>query len=381
MANIMSGLFAGGSGSNALALAQYNQRLQDYEDEKEAFQQQQSVGNMDPYIKQVLEEMSPERQNMMMLQRQMMKNPATFDAGQQGFGQMMQQRGTTIADILKQEEGVTAANLKHQYKVDNPIPGQGGHKLEYAIEYAGGREAFDNLSDDERMKLMDRAARARQLVDKGTHWEDVVSGETYSKNLADVEIAKEVGGSIGERLMNHKTNRRAQQGMVTGFSDSLAALHRLHEGASNWTTGYGAFLRHLPKTDAAEWFAELETVNSQTVLDTMKELKSMSQAGATGFGAVNERELMVMMDKWGKIIPGMDDDDIKEIITRRIGIMERINKKVEGWMQNEDDWYRRNRYNIPKAAQEPLDDEPGTLTIFPKDDKSVTETPGFSIID
>lgn len=157
--------------------------------------------------------------------------------------------------------------------------------------------------------------------------------------------------------------------MVTGFSDSLAALRRLHEGATNWTTGYGAFLRHLPKTDAAEWYAELETVNSQTVLDTMKELKSMSQAGATGFGAVNERELMVMMDKWGKIIPGMADSDIKEIIERRISIMERINKKVEGWMTNEDDWYRRNRYNIPKSAQEPLDDEPGTVTVFPKEGK------------
>lgn len=379
MANIFSGLFSGGGGNTSAALAQYRQQLDQYGDERDEFNQRQAVRNIDPAIKKVLEGMTPERQNHLMLQRNMMQQGPLFQKGLEGFNQSISQRGTTIADITKQERAISSANEKHQFKVDNPTQGQGGHKLEYAVEYAGGQEKFDSLGDQERQMLMDRASRARQLVDKGTHWEDIVTGKTYSKNVGQVATTKVIGKDIGERLMNHKTNRRSQQGMVTGFGDSLSALKRLDEGANNWTTGYGAFLRHLPTTEAAEWYAELETVNSQTVLDTMKELKSMSQAGATGFGAVNERELMVMMDKWGKIIPGMDDADIKEIIQRRIGIMERINKKVGRWMKNEDDWYKRNRYNIPKEAQEPLSSEMKDLPPGPTE--VVPQNTGFTILD
>ncbi len=382
MANIFSGVLGGG-GSNPSKLAYYQQQLRDYQDAKDAQQQQEAVQAMDPYLKQVLQEMSPERANMIMLQRQMMKNPATFDQGSQGFGQMMQQRGTTIADILRQDKATEEAIERHQYKVENPIQGQGGHKLEYAIAYAGGKEKFDALSDVERKQVMDRASRARQLVDRGTYWEDLVTGEQYSKNVGDVETTKILGRNIGERLTNFKTNRKSANAMVQGFQDSLAALNRLNEGANAWTTGYGAFLRYLPKTDAREWFANLEQVNAQTVLDTMKELKSMSQTGSTGFGAVNIKELEVMMNKWGVIDEFMDDEDIKDVIERRIEIMDKINKRAMDAWQQEQDWYRRNRYSLPKNAQEVLD-EPGTgdesdmqIEVIPEEQ---TIPQGFSII-
>jgi hypothetical protein len=373
MANPFSGLFSGGgSGSNSAALAQYNQQLDDYNTEKEGYDQARAMENIDPYIKKVLESMSPERQNQLMLQRSMMQQQPLFAKGSEGFNQSISQRGTTIADILKQDKGLEIANQKHQYKVDNPVEGQGGHKLEYA-------RAYEDLTDDQRV-IWDRAARARQLVDKGLYWEDVGTGQRFDKNVSATATVKKIGANIGDRLMNHKTNRRSQNAMTVGFKDSLDALKRLDEGATGWTTGYGAFLRHLPETDAAEWFAELETVNSQTVLDTMKELKSMSQAGATGFGAVNEKELMVMMDKWGKITPGMSDTDIKTIIQRRIGIMERLTKKVDAWQKNEDAWYKRNRYNIPKSAQESLPgDELDDDMLL--DEEEPANTSGFTILD
>lgn len=355
MANIFSGLFnKQDSGSSAIDLAKYKQELEDYGIKRDAYSQGEAVKNIDPYIKQVLESMSPERQSQMGLQRSMMQQGPLFDKGLEGFNTSIQQRGTTIADILKQDKGVETANIKHQYKVDNPLPGSGGHKLEYAEAYAA--------ATPEKRQLFDRAARARQLVDKGTHWEDITTGQTYSKNVGAVSIEKGIGADIATRLGNFKQNRKAQQSMVVGFEDSLGALKRLNEGANNWTTGYSAFLKYLPNTDAREWFAELETVGSQTVLDTMKELKSMSQTGSTGFGAVNIKELEVMMNKWGKLDEHMDDVAVKEVITRRIAIMERLMKKVKKWSNEEEKWYRDNRYNLPKSAQEKLPED------IPQDD-------------
>lgn len=355
MANMMSGLFSPGSGGSgaALDLAEYQQQLKDYQAAKEAYEQGQAVSNIDPYIKQVLEHMTPERQAHIKLQRAMMMNPALFQKGSEGFNQSMQQRGTTIADVLKQEKLTEEANKRHQYKVDNPLGTDIGHKLQYAIAYAGGQEKFDALNDKERMKLMDRAARARQLVDRGLYWEDVVTGERYGKNVMETELARKMGGSIEERLTNYKTNRGAINSMVDKMNQHAAALQRLHEGASNWTTGYGAFLRMLPQTEAREWYAELQTVNSQTVLNTMEELKQLSQNGSTGFGAVNEKELMTMMDKWGKIDEGMSDEAIKEIIERRIEIINEINKEWTKALEQEEKWYNNNRFYIPKSAQEP----------------------------
>lgn len=345
----------------------------------EAQRQAQAVSEIDPYIKQVLQTMSPERQAHLKLQRSMMKQEPLFSKGLEGFNQSIQQRGTTIADIAKQDKGLEIANAKHQYKVENPIQGQGGHKLEYAIEYAGGREAFDKLPLEEKQLLMDRSARARQLVDKGVYWEDVVTGEKYDKNVGAVETVKMVGRDVGERLSNFKQNRKASTAMVQGFDDSLEALKRLDEGATAWTTGYGAFLKHLPNTDAREWFAELETVGAQTVLDTMKELKSMSQTGSTGFGAVNIKELEVMMNKWGKIDEFTDDAAIKEIIERRIEIMTKIRKRATDAAAQEEAWYRRNRYNLPQSAQELIDEE--TPEPMPAEVIQPPENSGFTILD
>lgn len=355
MANIFSGVL-GGQGGGAGQLAYYQQQLKEYQDAQEAQQQRQSSRNMEPYLAQVMQNLTPERRAIVEMQQQMMMNPATYEAGLQGMGQHLQQRGTTIADILKQEKATEEANLRHQYKVDNPTEGQGGHKLEYAIEYAGGQEAFDKLSIPERQAVMDRSARARQLVDKGTHWEDLVTGERYNKNVGAVETIKITGRDIGEKLNNFKQNRKSQRAMIQGFDDSLEALTRLNEGANAWTTGYGAFLRYLPQTEAREWFAELETVNAQTVLDTMKELKSMSQTGSTGFGAVNLKELETMMNKWGKIDEFMSDEAIAEVVERRIEIMGKIRARARQAQEEEEEWYRRNRYNIPKPAQQTLDE-------------------------
>jgi hypothetical protein len=372
MANIFSGLFNPGGNNNAMALARYNQELEDYGIKRDAYDQSQALKNIDPYIKRVLESMSPERQNHLLLQRRMMGEQPLFKKGIEGFNTSIKQRGTTIADILKQDKALEIANAKHKYKVDNPLPGDVGHKLEYAYAYAGGKEAFDKLPLEEKQKTMDRAARARQLVDEGTHWRDVVTDETYSKNVGKVETIKVVGKNIGERLSNYKRNRAAQQSMALGFRDSLGALERLHEGATGWTTGYGAFLRFLPESKAAEWFMELETVNSQTVLDTMKELKSMSQTGSTGFGAVNLKELETMMNKWGKLDPHAGDKAIKDVVTRRIEIMKELTGIVNKASKEEEAWYRRNRYNIPKSAQEILPDEQVD---------NLDDTQGFIILD
>lgn len=389
MANIFSGIFNRPQ-NTAMQLAHYQQQLRDYQDKMDAYQQQQAVQNLDPYIKQVMEEMTPERQAHMMLQRQMMKNPATFEKGLAGFQQSMQQRGTTIADILKQDKTTQETIARHDYKVNNPLPGDEGAKLEYAKAYIG-EENYNRLvkegNYDEIRKLMDRAARARQLIDRGLYWEDAVTGERYDKNVYEEELVRKAGANTAERLDNYNTNRKAMRSMVVGVSDHVDALKRLKDGATNWTTGAGAFLRHLPGTDARDWYAELQTVNSKTVLDTMKELKSLSQSGATGFGAVNEKELMVMMDKWGKLDEFMDDEDIIEVIDRRIKILERVNDHfLRGW-KREEKWYRDNRYALPKSARDLLPEEtPEDMAITNEVDNAIIEheskdAPGFTILD
>ena len=104
--NIFSGLFSGGQNSGT-ALAHYNQRLKDYQDRKDAAEQQQAIRSNDVRYKAAKEGMSLERQNLSDYSRGLMLNPATFDKGSEIQSKMMSQYGGTIADKLANAQKIT----------------------------------------------------------------------------------------------------------------------------------------------------------------------------------------------------------------------------------------------------------------------------------
>ena len=88
---------------------------------------------------------------------------------------------------------------------------------------------------------------------------------------------------------------REQKGAEAGMVDASVALGMIDdiEGRINgWTTGpAAAVLGNVPFTGAGELRQSVETLESQIALDKMSAMKKLSSTGATGFGALSEKEL------------------------------------------------------------------------------------------
>ncbi len=366
MTNIFSGLFNQNSGGGAaVKLAKYKQEIEDYQDKKDAWEQKQAMAAIRQQLGIVSETMDPQRQKMMTLSEIMSGNTATFDKGMEMLIDQTGAKSGSIADRIKQERTLDRAKKTRDYYIANPIPGEGSAKLQYAVAYAGGQEKFDALSDKERKIIMDRAARARQLVDMGTYNMDIATGVKYDKNTGEVIIESKAAEHIVGRLTGYADNLVKRENQMIGMDEYITQLELLDSGADWTTTGMmQAALGWIPGMDQRDWRNTLDTVNAKSVMEAMTTLKAMSSTGSTGFGAVNLKELETMQDNWGKLDPLSSPEQIKSVVQDRLRILKKLQANVRRSMADDAQWYKNNRAKLPARYRDAFD-SPDESTVPP----------------
>jgi hypothetical protein len=80
-----------------------------------------------------------------------------------------------------------------------------------------------------------------------------------------------------------------------------------------YSTGMtGAVLSHLPGTDARDFQATLEAIKGGIILEKMQALKEASKTGASGLGALSEKEGDRLAASVAALDPGMSDEKLNE---------------------------------------------------------------------
>ena len=365
MAGPFTGMFTGGGkggggGLNGAQLAEYKQKLAEYEEARQLADRKASLQRLNPLMDAAEANMSPERQAQNALFRAQQGETGFFDAGQKGMSTNFSQRGSTLENIAANEEARTTHATNRDYDIANPLPGSENQKMIQAREFIEMARQdptgkYDNVSDADLAQI---AWRNQPMLDTETAFTHPLTGKVIPKDVYGNQIVMGLGENTSERLANFKINQRAANARTFKIDETLGSLKRLDDNANSWTTGYGSYLRYLPETEANEWYRELKTLDAKTVLDTMEQLKSMSQTGSTGWGAVNMAELQTMMGQWGIIDETMDDKDIKEIIQRRISILTDFKTIADENQRTEEKWYQDNRAALPKQVRDSLDPLP-----------------------
>jgi hypothetical protein len=350
MANIFSGMFGGGASNSSAANTQYAARLKEWEDLQEYKRRNEDLASQSPAYARANSEMTPERKSQMDLYQMMAGGRETGDKGLEMMATSYGQRGMTIADQLKQDLTLKNKRKLQDYKVKHPEPANNA-RLEYVKAYIGEPD-WSTASDEQRRIWMDQASRGIQIGDLKTTLIDLRDPKT----TYDVDITGEVEARKGaetkmKRLGEHRSTQQTAESTLRGLHASMEELIRLEKGVGDyWTTGLAAAATSwMPESDARDWENQMDTVNAQTVIDTMKELKSLSPSGATGFGAVNIAELQAMMNRWGKIDQFGSDERIKEVIEVRKEIMLNIMNALQKAYREEAQWYEKNQPRAPTA--------------------------------
>lgn len=353
MANIFSGLFAGGQNSSAAKLAQYRQQLEDYKTAKDAYEQQEALSNIDPYIKQVLENMTPERQSQVMLQRAMMRQEPMFDKGIEGFNNSIKQRGGTIADQLKQRLATEEANKKHQYKVDNPIVEDPAIVL--ATKFYMGDD-WEDASLEERQQALRDVKRQRQYLDLEDRLMDPMNKDVVVKNLIKAGVDKASAPFIEERLRTFQSNITKTESFLEKTADQRERIQWLYKNAEGNTGWYGlasAIPDIKSEGGSRQWQEIKKTVIANVALDKILDLKASSAQGATGLGALNEKELETLEKHLGSLEQANTPEALKKVLLDMDKDLDRLQKQKLSALGKERSWYNRNKRYIGLKPTDP----------------------------
>lgn len=113
---------------------------------------------------------------------------------------------------------------------------------------------------------------------------------------------KEEAEAAKQERAREAQRRFAFQNARTQMTSLTNALSLVPETGISWNTGFtGSVASYLPSTDARNLYAELDTIGSGSMLQSMQALKEASPTGATGMGGLSDKEGKALRDALGSL--------------------------------------------------------------------------------
>lgn len=125
------------------------------------------------------------------------------------------------------------------------------------------------------------------------------------------------GGIVQENVPTTESAKIAKQ----KYSQTVESLHEIDtqigfiDESKRLTDEYISFLyplaKYVPTFDARKQKAMVESLQSNLAMNKLMELKRNSTTGASGLGALNQAELIMLQDSLGKLDPAVGDEAFK----------------------------------------------------------------------
>ncbi len=118
----------------------------------------------------------------------------------------------------------------------------------------------------------------------------------------------------------HKTADAAKSAAVASIDDTTSALDELLDPNGQLKNGVGgavgwdALRSRIPGTSAADAKARIDRLQSRLTVDLLGEMKRQSRTGASGFGALSEKELMVLQNAAARLGSSQSDESFRQAL-------------------------------------------------------------------
>jgi len=152
----------------------------------------------------------------------------------------------------------------------------------------------------------------RQIRDEAGN---IVRQEVIPGSPADISAKKEL-----------KQNKIASINLIQKGRTTIRDLGKLQANIKGNVGLFPGIVSKIPGTKQFDYTKQIDTLKSRLAIDSMLELKAKSPTGSTGFGALSERELSVIMEQ----IANLDNFQLPEQFRENIGrIMESYKKNSQ----------------------------------------------------
>lgn len=131
-----------------------------------------------------------------------------------------------------------------------------------------------------------------------------------------------------DALKNLQTRTQETLGAIDTLIDKDGNLTDLAKSAVGKNRMLG--LHKVPGTQSITADVTINNLKSRLVIDLIAEMKAQSRTGATGFGAMNIKELGILEAAIGKLDPSMDEDAFATELKRIRDKLDMIMKPTDG---------------------------------------------------
>jgi len=196
--------------------------------------------------------------------------------------------------------------------------------------------------------------------------------QNFAEGKFDYELAKDAKTAYSEGIEASRkaTTEQAQadtagRTMVSAISNMNDAMTRMGGRSGEFFGGgfFGKMASYLPGTSAYDQVADVEFLQSNVALNAMSELKELSPTGSTGFGALSEKELRVLTDKYANLNPFVSADLFQ-------GNLKQLQGEFNNMLNNA--WDKHSKEYSPEAANAVYGNRGGSAS-------GATGTPGQAI--
>lgn len=200
-----------------------------------------------------------------------------------------------------------------------------------ADQLAAEQARTDTLGAREQARL-DRIAAARQAaIDRselaGQNAESraeiariAASGRGANADLQREILQGKIDAAKEKETDKQKTADTARNAALASIDDTAGALDELIDangqlkpGVSG-ATGIDAIRSYIPGTSAADAKARIDRLQSRLTIDLLGEMKRQSRTGASGFGALSEKELGVLQNAAARLGQSQSDESFRQAL-------------------------------------------------------------------
>ena len=174
--------------------------------------------------------------------------------------------------------------------------------------------------------------------------------QNFAEGKFDYELAKDAKTAYSEGIEASRkaTTEEAQadtagRTMLSAIGNMNDAMTRMGGRSGEFFGGgfFGKMASYLPGTSAYDQVADVEFLQSNVALNAMSELKELSSTGSTGFGALSEKELRVLTDKYANLNPFVSADLFQ-------GNLKQLQGEFNNMLNNA--WNKHSKEYSPEAA-------------------------------
>jgi hypothetical protein len=166
------------------------------------------------------------------------------------------------------------------------------------------------------------------------------------EHAANIIEAEEGEKSRMGRLTSFETDMDVATSTLSSINRTKEELAHLAGITDAGSAGWGTLLKGLPESDAMIWDQVKTTVQSQLGLEKMAELKALSSTGSTGFGALNEKELDLLVKHLGALEQATGPKEIKRVIGRITSVLEGKESRMENKIRRQAEFYKKHRESL-----------------------------------